>query len=228
MKVRLRSLVAVPLAFAVFLLAAMGVAASTVQMGPWNSGFTYAPGTGSLELQENIISNGASRYINIRGYNMRYTSQQVNNMRGNGRYNAYIVTHAFHNNQCSAGRDRGAWLNGTTYTYSTLPGAHFDTRKQASCDGSGSGGNEIRIWFDKNSVVANQSYQALVEYRDTYWNGTNWPCCGQGNGDNGKLGMDQYTNGFFTWDEVKESMKYGFFCSFVRTTQPGLSTSQCP
>jgi hypothetical protein len=170
-----------------------------------------------------------ARYIEARAYNFAYNSQQIQNMRDVFVSNVYWVTHAFHNNPCSPGQDRGSWMEGTTYTSSTLPGARYDSRKQASCDGSGSPYNEVRVWFDRNQVQANTNYSVQIEYRDVVWNNSNWVCCGYGNGDNGKLGFDQYT---VKWlGTTKEIQKYGFFCSFINRynpAYPGASSTQCP
>jgi hypothetical protein len=202
---------------------------TTVNIGSWSGSYTYAPNSGQMALDSAVNDSTLARYIKARAYNFAYNSQQVQNMRDTFVSNVYWVTHAFHNNPCSAGQDRGSWMEGTTYTSSTLPGAHFDQRKQASCDGSGSPYNEVRVWFDRNQVQANTSYAVTIEYRDVVWNNSNWNSQGTGNGDNGKLGFDQYT---VKWaGETKEIQKYGFFCSFINrynAAYPGASSSQCP
>lgn len=228
-----RRTIAAPLAIAMSLSLLTSASAGyyPLQIGSWNVNNNpvdthYGPDSGREEMREYIPSNGSSRYIYIKGYDLVYTSQQTSNLRGSGGNSGRIVTHAFDNNKCN-NIDQAANLNATTWTSSNLPSARFERVDQATCPGGRSNpSNELYLYFDKNSVAAGTYYYADVEYRDPAWNSSQWACCGYGNGDMGKLGMSQYIDICCWLPPDKKDWRYGFFCAVAYNNRPGLNATQ--
>jgi hypothetical protein len=217
------------LAFALFLALAQSTLAGdfTIQIGSWSATNSpvdtfYGPDSGNQEMREYIPSTGSSRYIYMKGYNLRYTSTQISHLNGSGGSFGHIVTHAFSTSNCASR------LNGTTYTQSNLPGARFELVKEATCSGGLSNpSNEVRILFEKGNTNTTTSYYALVEYKDPYWNGSIWTSQGRGNGDNGKVVMSHYIDQCCLLTDKKD-WRTGFYCAYAYTNSPGLNaTTTC-